>query len=278
MHSEDELARNCALPSKRQMPRLATARSTWREYIEEPRHVEFQILADEEGNTIHLGERDCSLQRRHQKIVEEGPCIALTDSLRERMGAAAVAAAKAARYTNAGTVEFLLDKHGNFFFLEMNTRIQVEHPVTEVITGIDLVKAQIAVASGLPLPLDAGDRIRVRGHAIECRSTPENPDRQFAPSVGEVKSLLLPGGPGSGSTRISILATGCPRTMTSCSRSSSAGGRTGMRPWRAWRARWMSSCWMGCTPPSRSTAGSCRMPTSSAARFYTNFIQRRMET
>lgn len=195
VHSEDELVRELRTAQQEADAAFGDGSLYLEKYIEEPRHVEFQILADEDGNTIHLGERDCSLQRRHQKIVEEAPCIALTDSLRERMGAAAVAAAKAARYTNAGTVEFLLDKHGNFFFLEMNTRIQVEHPVTEVITGIDLVKAQIAIASGLPLPWTQ-DRIRVRGHAIECRINAEDPDRQFAPSVGEVKSLLLPGGPG----------------------------------------------------------------------------------
>ncbi len=192
---EEELVRELRLAQAEADAAFGDGALYLEKYLEEPRHVEFQILADEHGTVLHLGERDCSLQRRHQKMVEEAPCIALTPELRERMGQAAVRAARAAGYTNAGTVEFLLDRNGNFYFLEMNTRIQVEHPVTEVVTGIDLVKSQIAIASGLPLEW-CQEQIRVEGHAIECRINAEDPERRFAPSVGEIRSLILPGGPG----------------------------------------------------------------------------------
>jgi len=164
-------------------------------YIEEPRHIEFQILADEYGNIIHLGERDCSLQRRHQKLIEEAPSIALTEELRQKMGQAAIKAAKAANYCSAGTIEFLLDKQNNFYFIEMNTRIQVEHGVTEMITGIDLVKEQIKIAAGEPLTLTQED-VLINGHCIECRINAEDPEQDFKPSPGRVSFYQPPGGPG----------------------------------------------------------------------------------
>ncbi len=168
-------------------------------YIEkmvvEPRHVEFQILADEHGNVIHLGERDCSLQRRHQKLVEESPCPVLSESLRRKMGEAAVRAAKAVDYTNAGTIEFLLGADGSFYFMEMNTRIQVEHPVTEMVTGIDLIKEQIRIAAGEKLDLKQED-VKLTGHAIEVRINAENPANNFSPSPGLITLYCPPGGPG----------------------------------------------------------------------------------
>jgi len=164
-------------------------------YLEQPRHVEIQVLADEFGHIIHLGERECSIQRRHQKLIEECTSPAVTPELRQRMGEAAVRAAQAVNYVNAGTVEFLLDRDGNFYFLEMNTRIQVEHPVTEAVTGIDLVKQQILIAMGEPLPWRQED-ITWRGHAIEFRINAEDPDRNFMPSPGRITLLSPPGGPG----------------------------------------------------------------------------------
>ncbi len=159
------------------------------------RHVEFQILGDGKGNVIHLGERECSLQRRHQKLVEEAPSVALDENLRARMGAAAVKIAKAANYVNAGTLEFLVDKDSNFYFLEMNTRLQVEHPVTELVTGVDLVKEQIRIASGRPLLLKQ-ENVVLRGWAIECRITAEDPFSNFLPSTGKITNLNEPTGPG----------------------------------------------------------------------------------
>ncbi len=166
-------------------------------FLKDPRHVEIQILADGAGHTIHLGERDCSLQRRNQKLLEEcpSPSPLMTPELREIMGAAAVKAAKAVDYRGAGTVEFLLDKDGAFYFMEMNTRIQVEHPVTEMTTGIDLVKWQILIAMGKPLPLRQQD-VRLWGHAIECRINAESPELGFRPCPGTLRALLVPGGPG----------------------------------------------------------------------------------
>ncbi|MDI6813167.1 MAG: acetyl-CoA carboxylase biotin carboxylase subunit [Desulfitobacteriaceae bacterium] len=164
-------------------------------YVEEPRHIEFQILADNFGQVVHLGERDCSLQRRNQKLLEESPSIALSPELREKMGQVAVAAAKAVSYSNAGTIEFLLDKHNNFYFIEMNTRIQVEHPVTEWVTGIDLVKEQIRIAAGEPLGYTQ-EEIQVKGWAIECRINAENTERNFLPSPGTIEMYHVPGGPG----------------------------------------------------------------------------------
>ncbi|WP_134702071.1 acetyl-CoA carboxylase biotin carboxylase subunit [Ammoniphilus sp. YIM 78166] len=162
-------------------------------YLEEPRHVEIQIMADRYGKTVYLGERDCSIQRRHQKLVEEAPSPALNQELRDQMGQAAVKAAQAVNYHGAGTVEFLLDKHGQFYFMEMNTRIQVEHPVTELVTGIDLIKEQIRVAAGYPLSFEQED-VKIDGWAIECRINAENPARNFMPSPGKVNAYLPPGG------------------------------------------------------------------------------------
>lgn len=164
-------------------------------FVENPRHVEVQILADKYGNVVHLGERDCSVQRRHQKMIEESPCIAISDDLRKKMGETAVRAAKAAGYESAGTIEFLLDQSGEFYFMEMNTRIQVEHPVTEWVTGVDLVKEQIRIASGLPLSCRQED-IHLTGHAIECRINAENPSRGFRPSPGTITDMYFPGGKG----------------------------------------------------------------------------------
>ena len=162
-------------------------------FVRHPRHIEFQIMADKFGNVIHLGERDCSIQRNHQKMIEESPCEVISDELRTKMGEAAVKAAKAARYENAGTIEFLLDKDGRFYFMEMNTRIQVEHPVTEWVTGVDLVKEQIRIASGLPLSCRQED-IHLTGHAIECRINAENPAKNFRPCPGKITEMHLPGG------------------------------------------------------------------------------------
>lgn len=159
------------------------------------RHIEFQILADEHGNVVHLGERDCSIQRRNQKIMEESPSIGLTPQLREDMGKSAIAAAKASKYTNAGTIEFLLEPDGNYYFMEMNTRIQVEHPITEMVTGIDIVKEQLRIASGEKLSFKQKD-IEIKGHAIECRINAEDPSKNFMPSIRPITKLSIPGGMG----------------------------------------------------------------------------------
>lgn len=164
-------------------------------FIECPRHIEFQILADGFGNVIHLGERDCSIQRRHQKLLEESPSPALNPKLREKMGNAAVKVAHAINYTGAGTVEFLLDKHGNFYFMEMNTRIQVEHPVTEMVTGLDLISEQLKIAQGEKLSLNQ-KQVVLSGHAIECRINAEDPNHNFRPHPGRINGYLPPGGPG----------------------------------------------------------------------------------
>jgi len=163
--------------------------------IEKPRHVEFQILADQHGNVIHLGERDCSIQRNHQKVIEESPSKIIDDQLREEMGSIAVQAAQTIGYTNAGTIEFLLDKNKKFYFIEMNTRIQVEHPVTEMITGIDLIKEQILIANGINREYSQ-EKIKFSGHAIECRVNAEDPSNNFVPSPGKVTIVNLPGGNG----------------------------------------------------------------------------------
>ena len=164
-------------------------------YIEKPRHIEFQILADKYGNTIHLGERDCSIQRNHQKLVEESPSPALNDELRKRMGDTAVAVAKAVNYENAGTVEFLLDKNDNYYFMEVNTRIQVEHGITELVTGVDLIKEQIKIAAGESLGIKQED-VRIHGAAMEIRINAENPEKNFAPNPGTIKNIHIPGGNG----------------------------------------------------------------------------------
>ena len=164
-------------------------------YIEKPRHIEFQIMADKQGHVVHLGERDCSIQRRHQKVLEESPSIAISKELRKKMGETAVRAARAVGYENAGTIEFLLDKNKNFYFMEMNTRIQVEHPVTEMVTGMDLIKEQIRIAAGEPLSVTQ-DEVRIQGHAIECRINAENPAKHFMPCPGLITNVHTPGGNG----------------------------------------------------------------------------------
>lgn len=164
-------------------------------FVRHPRHIEFQILADQRGHVVHLGERDCSVQRNHQKMIEESPSIAISEELRQKMGDAAVRAAKAAGYVNAGTIEFLLEKDGHFYFMEMNTRIQVEHPVTEWVTGIDLIQEQIRIASGEALSFSQKD-VHLTGHAMECRINAENPSKNFRPCPGTITDLYLPGGKG----------------------------------------------------------------------------------
>ena len=164
-------------------------------FIINPKHIEFQIIADKHGNAVHLGERDCSMQRRNQKVMEETPSTIMTPELRERMGKAAVAAAKVCGYYNAGTIEFLVDSDHNFYFMEMNTRIQVEHPITEFVTGIDLVKTQLKIAAGEKLPFTQED-VKLTGHSIECRINAEDPSHGFRPSPGKIHALHTPGGPG----------------------------------------------------------------------------------
>jgi acetyl-CoA carboxylase biotin carboxylase subunit len=164
-------------------------------FIENPRHIEIQVLGDEHGNMVYLGERECSVQRRHQKVIEEAPSAIVDEEMRRKMGAVAVQAAKSAGYTNAGTVEFLVDSARNFYFLEMNTRLQVEHPVTELVTGLDLVHLQLRIAAGEKLPFRQEDLVQ-RGHAIECRIYAEDPENNFFPSPGKITRLLRPSGPG----------------------------------------------------------------------------------
>jgi acetyl-CoA carboxylase, biotin carboxylase subunit len=163
-------------------------------YVENPRHIEFQVLGDHHGAVVHLGERECSIQRRHQKLIEEAPSVAVTEKMRRKMGSTVVDAARALQYTNAGTFEFLLDDKGNFYFLEVNTRVQVEHPVTEFITGVDIVKEQIRIAAGERLSFRQGD-VTFNGHSIECRVNAEDPVT-FAPSPGVIHAFSVPGGPG----------------------------------------------------------------------------------
>ncbi|HTB21306.1 MAG TPA: acetyl-CoA carboxylase biotin carboxylase subunit [bacterium] len=196
-HTDVSLSNGFNTASQEALAAFGNAEVYLEKYVEEPRHIEIQILADAHGNTIHLGERDCSVQRRHQKLVEESPSPAIDPELRERMGAAAVACARAAGYVNAGTVEFIFDKHRNFYFMEMNTRIQVEHPVTEEVSGVDLVKEQLRIANGEPIREDyLKNQIRLRGHAIEVRINAENPAKDFMPSPGKISVYHAPGGPG----------------------------------------------------------------------------------
>ena len=164
-------------------------------YIENPRHIEIQVLADKKGNAVHLFERDCSIQRRHQKLVEESPSVAVDHKLRKRLGDMAIRAIKTVNYVSAGTIEFLIDKNNNFYFMEMNTRIQVEHPVTEAVVGLDLIKEQIRIAAGEKLDIKQED-IKINGAAIECRINAEDPENNFSPSPGKIETLNLPGGPG----------------------------------------------------------------------------------
>ena len=194
VHAEEELAGQLSTAREEAEKAFGDGSVYLEKYLVEPRHIEFQVFGDQHGNVIHLGERECSIQRRHQKVIEEAPSPALTPELREEMGTAAVRLCEAVGYENAGTIEFLLDSDGRFYFMEMNTRIQVEHPVTEMVTGLDLVKMQIEVAVGRKLEIPNG--LKPRGHAIECRVNAENPDT-FAPSPGPLKTFHLPGGPGT---------------------------------------------------------------------------------
>ena len=195
VQSEDELASQLRVATAEAEAAFGNGELYIEKEIEEPRHVEIQILGDEHGRYVHLGERECSIQRRNQKLLEEAPSVAVTPAIRTKMGEAAIKLAKAVGYANAGTVEFLLDRHGNFYFMEMNTRVQVEHPVTEFVTGVDIVKEQISVAAGEKLSLAQKD-VRIEGHAIECRIIAEDPENNFAPSVGTISSLVMPGGIG----------------------------------------------------------------------------------
>ena len=191
-YHQDELENAFMTAQKESMAAFGDNTMYLEHFVEHPKHIE---LADSYGHVIHLGERDCSIQRNHQKLIEESPCAIMSDALRQKMGEAAVNAAKAAGYVNAGTIEFLLEKTGRFYFMEMNTRIQVEHPVTEWVTGLDLVKEQLRIASGEALPFCQKD-IHIQGHAIECRINAENPWKNFRPSPGTITDLHLPGGQG----------------------------------------------------------------------------------
>lgn len=193
--SEDEFEKAFLTAQKEAQAAFGDSNMYLEHFVEHPRHIELQILADNDGNVIHLGERDCSIQRKHQKMIEESPSPAVSPELRKEMGRVAVMAAKAAHYVSAGTIEFLLEEDGSFYFMEMNTRIQVEHPVTEWVTGIDLIKEQIKIASGEKLDIRQED-VHITGHAIECRINAENPQKGFRPSPGLISTLHLPGGQG----------------------------------------------------------------------------------
>lgn len=195
VESEDELESQLTIAQQEAKNFFGDDSVYIEKFIIRPRHIEVQIMADEHGNVVHLGERDCSMQRRNQKVLEETPSPVMTEELRRKMGEAAVKAAKVCGYQNAGTIEFLVDANRDFYFMEMNTRIQVEHPVTEFVTGIDLVKSQIKVASGEPLDFTQDD-ITITGHSIECRINAENPSLNFRPSPGTIRALHIPGGPG----------------------------------------------------------------------------------
>ncbi|GAB4316704.1 MAG: acetyl-CoA carboxylase biotin carboxylase subunit [Candidatus Sumerlaeia bacterium] len=194
VHSMDELPNAFAMAQAEAEKAFGNPAVYIEKYFSAPRHVEVQVMADEHGNVVHLGERDCSIQRRHQKLVEESPCPVMTPRLREKIGKAAVRACRHTGYQNAGTIEFLLDENGEFYFMEMNTRIQVEHPVTEMVTNVDLIKEQILVAAGERLSFRQSD-IEFRGHAIECRINAEDPARDFAPCPGRITVFNPPGGP-----------------------------------------------------------------------------------
>jgi len=194
-YSESDLSKNFAMAQGEAEKAFGNPTVYIEKFIENPKHVEFQIVGDEHGNIIHLGERDCSVQRRHQKLIEETPCAVIDEKLRREMGHVAIKAAKAVGYTGAGTIEFLLDANRHFYFMEMNTRIQVEHPVTEAVTGVDIIREQIRVAAGEELSMKRRD-IELRGHAIECRINAEDPERDFLPCPGKIVTYHTPGGPG----------------------------------------------------------------------------------
>lgn len=193
--NKNQLVKSVQMAAKEAEAAFGSTKVYLEKYIEEPRHVEFQILADNFGNTVHLGERDCSIQRRHQKLIEEAPSVALSAERRQEMGKLAVEAAKAVDYRNAGTVEFLIDAKGSFYFMEMNTRVQVEHPVTEMTTGVDIIKQQIRIAAGEKLKITQ-ETVDCSGHSIEYRINAEDPDNNFMPSCGKVQLFNPPGGPG----------------------------------------------------------------------------------
>lgn len=195
VQNEEDLASSLRLATAEAESAFGNGQMYIEKEIEEPRHVEIQILGDEHGHYVHLGERECSIQRRNQKLIEESPSAAVTPVIRRKMGEAAIKLAKAVGYASAGTVEFLLDRNGDFYFMEMNTRVQVEHPVTEMVTGIDIVKEQIRIAAGEKLDITQKD-IQFSGHSIECRIIAEDPYNNFAPSVGKISHLVIPGGPG----------------------------------------------------------------------------------
>jgi acetyl-CoA carboxylase biotin carboxylase subunit len=195
VEKEEDFIKNFNMAQKEAMNAFNDDHMYIEKYLVNPKHIEFQILADHYGNVIHLGERDCSIQRRHQKMIEESPSPAIDPALRKKMGEAAKLAAQSVKYANAGTIEFLLDASKTFYFIEMNTRIQVEHPVTEMVTGVDLIKEQIKIASGEKLSLTQ-ENVKIQGHAIECRINAEDPDHNFRPSPGKIDNLHLPGGNG----------------------------------------------------------------------------------
>ena len=193
--NDDDIKKNFSLSRSEAEKAFGNPEVFIEKYIDKPHHIEFQILADNYGNIIHLGERDCSIQRKHQKLIEIAPSLILTEELRKKMGESAIAAAKACDYRNAGTIEYIMDKNGNYYFMEMNTRIQVEHPVTEMITGVDIVGEQIQIAMGKELDIKQEDVV-LRGYAIECRINAENPRKDFAPSTGKITAYYSPGGIG----------------------------------------------------------------------------------
>lgn len=194
-YSEEELIKNYEIVKQEAKISFNDDSIYIEKFIENPRHIEVQLLADEQGNVIHLGERDCSVQRRNQKVLEESPSMILNDNIREKMFAISKKAAKDVGYTSAGTIEYLVDKNLDFYFMEMNTRVQVEHPVTEMVSGVDIVKEQLRIAAGEPLSVKQ-ENIRFNGHAIECRINAENPEKNFMPCPGRITGLLLPGGNG----------------------------------------------------------------------------------
>jgi acetyl-CoA carboxylase biotin carboxylase subunit len=194
VRAQDELSKSLKTAQREAEAAFGVGDVYLEKYVESPRHIEIQVLGDHHGHVVHLGERECSIQRRHQKLVEEAPSVALTDKQRRRLGATVVEAARAVQYTNAGTFEFLMDSTGHFYFLEVNTRLQVEHPVTEFVTGVDIVKEQIRVAAGQRLSFRQSD-VEIRGHSIECRVNAEDPET-FTPSPGVIHAFSVPGGPG----------------------------------------------------------------------------------
>lgn len=193
VRSEEEMENSFNMATNEALSAFGNGEVYVEKFVENPRHIEIQVLGDQYGNVVHLGERDCSIQRRHQKLIEETPSPFITNEIRDAMGAAAVKGAKSVNYEGAGTIEFIVDKNKNFYFMEMNTRIQVEHPVTEQVTGVDLIREQIAVAAGEKIK---AKNVRREGHSIECRINAENPDKNFAPSPGKITTFHVPGGLG----------------------------------------------------------------------------------